>query len=148
VVFLIAMLLVPIGAILAAISISQYQDYVIRSQVSEGSSMADGVKTAVAEYASQNGHFPDSNGAAQLAAPASIMGVYVGSVDIGQQPGRIDITYSSQPPQKANNTLDGRHLYFTGEADAGSVSWSCASDDLPQKWCPSSCECTGSGASR
>ena len=44
------MIVVAIIAILAAIAISQYQDYVIRSQVSEGSSLADGVKTAVAEY--------------------------------------------------------------------------------------------------
>jgi hypothetical protein len=35
--------------ILAAISISQYQDYVMRAQVTEGASLADGMKTAVAE---------------------------------------------------------------------------------------------------
>jgi type IV pilus assembly protein PilA len=44
------MIVVAIIAILAAIAISQYQDYLIRSQVAEGSSLADGAKTAVAEY--------------------------------------------------------------------------------------------------
>ena len=44
------MIVVAIIAILAAIAISQYQDYVIRSQVSEGSSLGDGVKTAVGEF--------------------------------------------------------------------------------------------------
>ena len=42
------MIVVAIVAILAAIAISQYQDYLIRSQISEGASLASGVKTAVA----------------------------------------------------------------------------------------------------
>ena len=48
------MIVVAIIAILAAIAISQYQDYVIRSQVSEGSALADGTKTAVAEFYQNN----------------------------------------------------------------------------------------------
>src|SRR4249920_3030052 len=55
------MIVVAIIAILAAIAISQYQDYVIRSQVSEGSSLNDGVKTAVAGFYDMNGSFPISN---------------------------------------------------------------------------------------
>ena len=47
--FLVGMLFIPILAILAAIAISQYQDYVIRSQVSEAAALADGVKTAMVE---------------------------------------------------------------------------------------------------
>ena len=41
------MIVVAIIAILAAIAISQYQDYVIRAQVSEGASLAEGVKTSL-----------------------------------------------------------------------------------------------------
>lgn len=44
------LLVIPLIAILAAIAISQYQDYVIGSQVSEGIDMADGVKTTVLFY--------------------------------------------------------------------------------------------------
>ncbi len=40
------MIVVAIIAILAAIALPAYQDYVIRSQVSEGSVLADGAKTA------------------------------------------------------------------------------------------------------
>ena len=43
------MIVVAIIGILAAIAIPQYQDYVIRSQVSEGFSLASAAKTAVAE---------------------------------------------------------------------------------------------------
>src|SRR4029453_466232 len=44
------MIVVAIIAILAAIALPAYQDYVIRSQVSEGSVLSDGAKTAVAEF--------------------------------------------------------------------------------------------------
>jgi uncharacterized RDD family membrane protein YckC/Tfp pilus assembly major pilin PilA len=146
--FLVAMLFVPIIAILAAISISQYQDYVIRSQVSEGSSLADGVKTAVAEYVENRGGFPPSNADAGLAEAASITGAYVASVDVGQYPGHIVVTYSAQSPQAANAAIDGHRLHFIGQGGAGSITWVCASDELMQKWCPSSCECTGRSGDR
>ena len=71
------MIVVAIIAILAAIAISQYQDYVIRSQVSEGSSLADGVKTAIGEFFNNYGRFPNVAGAANLSLglsqPASIV---------------------------------------------------------------------------
>ena len=44
------MIVVAIIAILAAIAIPAYQDYLIRSQVSEGAALTDGAKTAMAEY--------------------------------------------------------------------------------------------------
>jgi type IV pilus assembly protein PilA len=68
------MIVVAIIAILAAIAISQYQDYVIRSQVSEGSSLADGTKTAVAEFVNNYGRFAADNSSYGLSAPTSISG--------------------------------------------------------------------------
>ena len=44
------MIVVVIIGILAAIAIPAYQDYVIRSQVSEGLAMASATKASVAEY--------------------------------------------------------------------------------------------------
>jgi prepilin-type N-terminal cleavage/methylation domain-containing protein len=52
------MIVVAIIAILAAIAISQYQDYVIRSEVAEGASLAGGVETSVAEFYNRLGRFP------------------------------------------------------------------------------------------
>ena len=43
------MIVVAIIGILAAIAIPAYQDYTVRSKVTEGLSMADAVKAAVAE---------------------------------------------------------------------------------------------------
>ena len=135
------MIVVAIIAILAAIAISQYQDYVIRSQVSEGSSLADGVKTAVGEYVNNRGTFPPTNISAGLATAASINGSYVESVDAAGGP--IIATYNSDAPQKANASIDGLTLTFSPITQAGSIKWNCISSSLKQKWCPSSCTCTG-----
>lgn len=134
------MIVVAIIAILAAIAISQYQDYVIRSQVSEGSSLADGVKTAVGEFVNNRGHFPTANQSAGLSQPASIVGEYVGAVTVSG--GVITASYSGA---KANDAIKTSplHLSFSPITHAGSVEWHCVSTELKQKWCPSSCTCSG-----
>src|SRR6187455_3060312 len=110
------MIVVAIIAILAAIAISQYQDYVIRSQVSEGSSLADGVKTAVGEFVNNKGHFPLTNQSAGLAAADSIKGEYVSNVTIAS--GLITAAYQGA---KANTTLSGSNgtLTFSPLTNAG-----------------------------
>ncbi len=140
------MIVVAIIAILAAIALSQYQDYVIRSQVSEGSSLADGVKTAVAEYYQNKGAFPSSNTSAGLALETSISGNYVQKVNVNvTTKGIIVVTYSSTSPQKANTAIDTKQLQFSPITHAGSISWNCksAASNLKQKWCSSSCSCLG-----
>jgi type IV pilus assembly protein PilA len=135
------MIVVAIIAILAAIAISQYQDYVIRSQVSEGSSLADGVKTAIGEYYNNRGVWPGSNADAGLASPTSIKGEYVDQVNIAATAtGVIQANYDGD---KANAKLAGLYLQFSAVANSGSIEWHCKSDTLPQKWCPSSCTCSG-----
>ena len=52
------MIAVAIIAILVAIGIPQYQNYVARTQATEGINLASGVKTALAEYYNINGTFP------------------------------------------------------------------------------------------
>ena len=137
------MIVVAIIAILAAIAISQYQDYVIRSQVSEGSSLADGVKTALGEFVNNHGSFPSNNSSAGLALSSSIVGTYVSDVNVGTKPGQVQAKYSNTSPQKANVAINGSILIFSATTHAGSISWSCSSTTLKQKWCPSSCSCSG-----
>ena len=137
------MIVVAIIAILAAIAISQYQDYVIRSQVSEGSSLADGVKTAVAEFYTMNGRFPSANTSAGLALSTSISGEYVSSVTVRSGfPGRIGSHLSGA---KANSSLKASNpiLLFSPVVNAGSLEWHCLSVTIKSKWCPSSCACSG-----
>src|SRR3569833_925019 len=92
------MIVVAIIAILAAIALPAYQDYTIRAQVSEGAVLADGAKTAVAEYYTNKGTFPSSNARAGLAAATSISGKYVSQVAVSGA-GLITATYSNSGSQ-------------------------------------------------
>lgn len=140
------MIVVAIIAILAAIAISQYQDYVIRSQVSEGSALADGTKTAVAEFYQNRGRFPATNESAGLSAEGEIKGEYVSAIDVsaGGTPGVIGAAYAGP---KAHNKLSSvapttdLGLQFSAVTNEGSIEWHCISGAVLQKWCPSSCEC-------
>jgi type IV pilus assembly protein PilA len=135
------MIVVAIIAILAAIAISQYQDYVIRSQVSEGSALADGTKTATAEFFQNNGRFPGSNASAGLASSTSITGQYVSSVNVASG-GTGGLIGAAMGGSKANAKIPASMvLQFSAVTNAGSIEWHCRSATLPQKWCASSCKC-------
>jgi type IV pilus assembly protein PilA len=88
------MIVVAIIAVLAAIAIPAYQDYVIRSQVSEGIVLADGAKTAVADVYSHTGTPPADNTIAGLASPTSITGKFVTELDVID--GVITVKYGNQ----------------------------------------------------
>jgi type IV pilus assembly protein PilA len=132
------MIVVAIIAILAAIAIPAYQDYLVRSQVSEGAVLSDGAKTAVAEFYSNKGHFPSKNESAGLAPPASIAGKYVTQVSVeGGTPGIIEATYGNQ----ANSAITGQILQFSAIAHGGSIEWTCKpkATTLKSKYLPTSC---------
>ena len=151
------MIVVAIIAILAAIAISQYQDYVIRSEVSEGAALAEGVKSAVVEFHVQYGRFPvapclSSNRSMGLAMPASIVGNYVSEVIVAGDgcpppmgPGAILTKFSNVPPFRAHADIDTAGLLFSPITHAGSIEWRCkrflvgGSVVLRDKWLPTSC---------
>jgi uncharacterized RDD family membrane protein YckC/Tfp pilus assembly protein PilE len=126
--------IIPVVAILAAIAIPAYQDYVIRSQVAEGITLADGAETAVAEYVSDNnGSLPSDNAAAGLATAGSISGNYVSGVEI--RDGDIVVTFGN----RANPRIASQHLLLHPHGDQNHVQWSCGSDDIPDKYLPLRC---------
>jgi type IV pilus assembly protein PilA len=137
------MIVVAIIAILAAIAISQYQDYLIRSQVSEASSLADGTKTAVAEYYNNYGSFSATQASYGLALPQSISGKYVASVDVGGsvnggQPGQIVVKFKGTAPTNAK--IFGQTLTFSPIPHEGSMEWICnPATGLNVKYVPSTC---------
>ena len=58
------MIVVAIVGILAAIALPAYQDYIVRSKMSEVEAAIAACKTSVAEYASSHGSLPVDNAAA------------------------------------------------------------------------------------
>ena len=134
------MIVVAIIAILAAIAISQYQDYVIRSQVSEGSSLADGTKTAVAEFYNNYGRF---------AADNASLGLRLRLRSSASTSSRRRRRYRPGPDHRRDLRRDRPHEDPTGDAlvfspitHAGSIEWSCntaAGTTVESKYRPTPC---------
>jgi type IV pilus assembly protein PilA len=132
------MIVVAIIAILAAIAIPAYQDYVVRSQVSEGMTLADGAKTAMAEFYSNTGRFPPNNQSAGLSTAASISGKYVNDVNIGTIPGKITVTFGKSA-NKAITVSGTNTLVLSAITHAGSTEFTCGGSTVEAKYMPSSC---------
>src|ERR1700685_1099302 len=95
------MIVVAIIGILAAIAIPAYQNYTIRAQVTEGLTLADGWKTAIAEYYASNGSWP---AIANLTGTNISNGKYESGVTVIAG-GVIQITYGSQANSKINGAI-------------------------------------------
>jgi len=124
------MIVVAIIGILAAIAIPAYQDYLIRSQVSEGLTMAAAAKASVAEFRANRGAWPGDNNVAGIGAANTIQGKYVSRIGITS--GAITITFGNQ----ANITnLSGRTVGLTPGASAnGDIIWKCGNATNPTGW--------------
>lgn len=126
-------MVIPIVAILAAIAIPAYQNYLIRAQTFEGVVLARGAEAAVAKHLSMTGSLPDDNAATGLAAPDSIDGKYVESVEIRQ--GTIVVTFGNN----ANRIIGGDHLVLVPQGGTSITGWKCGSPDIKVKYLPSAC---------
>ena len=100
------MIVVAIIGILAAIAIPAYQDYLIRSQVSEGLTMASAAKAAVSEFYANRGAWPSSNSAAGMGAASTIQGKYVRSIEVVG--GGITVTYRQRSERRQAGQRNGR----------------------------------------
>ena len=125
-------------AILAAIAVPQYQNYVVRAQVATALEAADPVKAAVASKRLATGRFPANNAAAGLGKPDSLGNDMAGSVAIGQG-GAIVVTLDSTPPHKADAKLDSGQIILTPRVEKDRVDWSCEADGIDNKYLPILC---------
>jgi type IV pilus assembly protein PilA len=122
------MIVVAIIGILAAIAIPAYQDYTIRSQVTEGLNLASAVKAGVAEAYANTGAWPatiDEAGGDSANLPS---GKYVASVDVAA--GVITILYGGV----ANTNITGAANALTlipGVSGNNDVVWACADGAIP-----------------
>jgi type IV pilus assembly protein PilA len=129
------MIVVAIIAILAAIAMSQYQDYVIRAQLSEGMSLADAVKTTIGDFYQNRGRFPGNNQSAGLTPPTTISGNYVTQVETAG--GVITSTYGN----RVNSAVSGLTIEFSPITHGGSIEWRCKKGSalLQNRWLPANC---------
>jgi len=119
------MIVVAIIGILAAIAIPAYQNYTIRAQVTEGLNLADGWKTAMAEYFANNGTMPTAT--TNLAGVTTSTGKYVSGIDVVS--GSLRVTYGGN---QVNQTISGKVLFLNPYTNANNdVLWQCGLAPTP-----------------
>ena len=127
------MIVVAIIGILAAIALPAYQDYTIRAKVTEGLSLASGIKTTVAETFSNSPVLPFTDQALGLVAPLSMANAVgatrnVASISVDPPTGELTVTYT--PASGANGTLiiaprNGANALANGVPLVGNMVWNC-----------------------
>ncbi|ENS6827931.1 pilin [Neisseria gonorrhoeae] len=92
-----------------------------RAQVSEAILLAEGQKSAVTEYYLNHGIWPENNGDAGVASPASnIKGKYVQKVEVNN--GVVTATMASS---NVNKEIKDKRLSLWAKRQDGSVKWFC-----------------------
>jgi type IV pilus assembly protein PilA len=123
------MIVVAIIGILAAIAIPAYQDYTIRSQVTEGMTLAGDLKASIAEYTAQVGEWPvdlEDLGLGSGATNQMKSGRYVDGVGVSN--GTITITYGKD----ANSAIDTETLSFQPYVNQNQdIVWRCGKAAQP-----------------
>ena len=139
------MIVIAILGILLAIAIPAYQDYTIRTRISEGLNLATAVKAGVAEYRinSADGSWPINN--TEAASPTSISSQEVANIQV-QPDGIIVISYNAL----GNRINAGDTIILTATVAGNAAQWSCnqnkasivptaATGTVPLQFVPASC---------
>jgi type IV pilus assembly protein PilA len=156
------MIVVAIIGILAAIAIPAYQDYTIRAQIAEVTTMSAGIETALADYYNDHGVWPKANLSTTAANGGlgmtndSMYGKY-GVITMANATGTIQEKFSATAPSSASSKIDTYVVGISPAVDAnGTITWVCGNASAPANttssagtgttaavkgnWLPSSCK--------
>jgi len=133
------MIVVAIIGILAAIAVPAYQDYTIRSRVSEAASLSGAVKTAIDVAYSEGyalGSIPQTPSSLNISAAASYKSKYVSSVGFIST-GVITVVLTSE---KSLGTAKAKSVVYTptiggGGTSGGNLRWD-VTGSVPTKYRP------------
>jgi type IV pilus assembly protein PilA len=155
------MIVVAIIGILAAVALPAYQDYTVRTKISEGLVLADALKTAITETHQTRGPATklcnDAVSCATLGAtPMNALGTATGTGGtaaagnanrnvvsvVSDSAGVITVTYTSAVVKATENTI----LVVPTPADladvtsaGANITWACDTGTVLQKYRPSAC---------
>ena len=135
------MIVVAIIGILAAIALPAYQDYVVRSRVSEAVTFGGAAKTTVAENAANGKNFD----AGYTAITVDTDNVVANGVVIDQTTGMITVTTTAKAGDGTIEfTPTSGGVALAGDATSSTVpdnaiAWSCTGGTIIDKFRPSEC---------
>ena len=131
------MIVVAIIAILAALAIGQYQDYIARSEFSEATFIADGMKSSIATYFNEAGRCPTNTTTGFLPA-ASYAGLYVNDEALGGTAPSCTITMTFKSAGVSQPLL-GKSAVLTSTNAGGTLQWNCSSAGIAARYLPQVC---------
>jgi len=124
--------------VMAIIAIPLYFNYTAYAEGTEALSLASSVTTDIAQFYSENDHYPTNNQSAGAASPTSIASKYVRSVTVAS--GLIKAKFKRTG---VAGKIQGMTLYFVPSAVAGSLVWTCGVDSKSMyKYVPTTCRNT------
>jgi len=128
------MIVIAIIAILAAIALPAYQDYLVRAKVSEAILAGDACKTSYAEFYQSQGHLPPNvNSAGCNNVPSTYVATLLASA------GGITVTTSGNTSLAS---AAGKTYVLVPTAGAtldNPLIWSCSASTIPAKYLPAIC---------
>ena len=145
------MIVIAIIGILAAIAIPAYQDYIARSQMSEGIELAGGAETGIAEFVQNNNRAPTNLVSVYSTAGNVPAGRYVTTVAIqGATGATIGIVAVMKAAGINKNiistsmeiwTFDGGNTWHcgVGKQATGATGGAAATAAVQDKYLPASC---------
>lgn len=128
------MIVIAIIGILAAFAIPTYEQYTVRSEITEAISLASGLETDIAGrvYGMQGSFTGIDNGKYGLPMPTQVQGKYVSRVDV--KDGVITVTLGNG----VSTLVAGKQLTFMPDDAGGALHWSCSFDG-EDRYVPATC---------
>lgn len=124
------MITIAIIGVLSAVALPAYQDYVVKTQVSEGLSLARIAKVYINDFYTQKGRLPETSEEATL---ATTTGSFIADLKI--EDSIVKITFN----QNANKILVGEEVDITPIITGNNnIKFECSST-LDKKYLPISC---------
>lgn len=130
------MIVVAIIAILAAIALPAYQDYTIRSRVSELAIVAGAAKNTVAENIANNGGALPADACAGVSTTIPASSVNTASMTCTGATGEIAVTGDAT---KTKSTVLTYTPTIGGANDAIGTTWACVGSGSDPKYYPAEC---------
>jgi type IV pilus assembly protein PilA len=140
------MIVVAIIGILAAIAIPAYQDYIVRSKITEGLNLASSYKTTIAENAANGAsdltlglpNFSETANVESMAADSS-----TGVVTITYQPAAKSVVITLTP----YDGTEGGTAVAAGTVPTNQITWVCTTSTAANyKYVPANCRSGGAAS--
>lgn len=134
------MIVVAIIGILAAIALPAYQDYLVRSKMTEVISLASAAKTSVTEFYQSTGNFPSDAAQGGINTAQNQSSYLAADVGLATTATTVTITYTLSGNGLGTTQISETDTFiFAGTATGPRLNWDCTTGSVAPKFLPANC---------